>query len=82
MFNLTGTQARQFLNTVHKYMRMFEGRRGVRLGKLKQHDSRQFIEIENKTHGSLVTVKSFASGSKGNGNIDYMTQCRKETVAR
>jgi hypothetical protein len=77
MFNLTGRQARQFLDTTGKYLRMFEDDETYGW-KLKQHDSRQCIEIVNKTYGSVVSIKSYASGSKGNGNIDYITQCEKD----
>ena len=70
MYNLTGTQAKEFLQTVLKYMRMFKDHDEYGWTLVRQ-DLRQLVEVRTRKYGTLNSVKSFASGLKGDGKIDW-----------
>lgn len=70
MYNLTGTQAKEFLQTVLKYMRLFQEHEQYGWTLVRQ-DLRQLVEVRTRKYGTLNSVKSFASGLKGDGKIDW-----------
>lgn len=70
MYNLTGTQAKEFLQTVIKYLRMFKDDEEYGWTLVRQ-DLRQHVEVETRKYGTINRVQSFASGLKGDGKIDW-----------
>ncbi len=70
MYNLTGTQAKEFLQTVLKYLRLFKDDEEYGWTLVRQ-DLRQYVEMQTRKYGTLNRVQSFASGLKGDGKIDW-----------
>lgn len=70
MYNLTGTQAKEFLQTVLKYLRLFQEDEEYGWTLVRQ-DLRQHVEVQTRKYGTINRVQSFASGLKGDGKIDW-----------
>lgn len=68
MYNLAGTQAKEFLQSVLKQLAWF--RDSDEFGWIEvRADARQLYEIQNKKYGAINSVKSYACALKGNGKI-------------
>lgn len=69
MYNLAGLQAREFLQSVDKYLKVFEDSDEFGWEEVRR-DSRQLIEIRNIKYGATNSVKSYACALKGNGKVN------------
>lgn len=68
MYNLAGLQAREFLQSVDKYLQTFQDSDEFGWEEVRR-DSRQLIEIRNQKYGAVNSVKSYACALKGNGKV-------------
>lgn len=72
MYNLAGTQAREFLQSVDKYLQTFQESEEFGWEEVRR-DSRQLIEIRNKKYDAVNSVKSYACALKGNGKVCFLS---------
>lgn len=69
MYNLTATQAKEFLKAVRRYLNVFEKSDEYGWTMVSQ-DVRQLMEIRTRKYGTVNSIKSYPSALKGDAKID------------
>ncbi len=69
MYNLTATQAKEFLQAVKKYLDVFQHSEEYGWTMVRK-DVRQLMEIRTRKYGTLNSIKSYPSALKGDAKID------------